>query len=498
MAPPANPKRWWSLLGLCTFTALVWLTATDMSIALPAVGKDFKASMDSMQWAVSGYFLAGSLIIVGGRLGDLRGRRLIFFIGGALLLIGSVVAGTATGNEQLVVGRVIQGIGAAAILPTSLALVAVGFPAKERPKAVAIWIATAWVGQGVGPLIGGGLVDAFGWQAIFWINLPLGLLALLLVWKTTPESSSEKGGKLDVPGAVILMGALVMLSYALVAFDTAKKGELIALFLGSLILFAAFALVERRAKDPLVPLSVFKRPKFMGAVSANLLANISFAVVVFLMALYLQIVLNENAFVSGAMLLPATAAILICNAIGESWTRQGKFLLAIALGMGFLAAGCVVLTFLNGTYESLLPGLILVGIGVGLQITPATELAVTTSGTGEGVASGVYKATSMIGGSIGVAAATTVFQGVATKKLEKAVSASASDFKGWQLSDLLDVMTGSETPIGLSVNARSSVNKAFEIAAGDAMWVGAAAAILGLMLAFALLGDRRKRRTRTA
>jgi len=198
MAPPANPKRWWSLLGLCTFTALVWLTATDMSIALPTVGKDFKASMDSMQWAVSGYFLAGSLIIVGGRLGDLRGRRLVFFIGGALLLIGSIVAGTSTGNEQLVVGRVIQGIGAAAILPTSLALVAVGFPAKERPKAVAIWIATAWVGQGVGPLIGGGLVDAFGWQAIFWINLPLGLLALLLLLALLPSRQRQQRRRLWV------------------------------------------------------------------------------------------------------------------------------------------------------------------------------------------------------------------------------------------------------------------------------------------------------------
>lgn len=498
MAPAANPNRWWSLLGLCTFTALVWLTATDMSIALPTVGKAFRASMDSMQWAVSGYFLAGSLIIVGGRLGDLKGRRLVFFGGGALLLIGSVVAATSSGNEQLVVGRVIQGIGAAAILPSSLALVAVGFPDKERPKAVAIWIATAWVGQGVGPLIGGGLVDALGWQAIFWINLPLGLLALLLVWKTTPESSSDDGGKLDIPGAVILMGALVMLSYALVSFDTAKTGELVALFVGAVVLFAAFALVEKRTKDPLVPLSVFKRPKFMAAVSANLLANVSFAVVVFLMALYLQIVLNESAFVSGAMLLPATAAILICNAIGERWTRQGRFLLSIGLGMGFLAAGCVVLTFLTGTYGSLLPGLILVGIGVGLQITPATELAVTTSGTGEGVASGVYKATSMIGGSVGVAAATTVFQSVATKKIEDAIAKSTKAFEGWKATDLLDVMTGSESPIGLTVTAKSGVNKAFEIAAGDAMWVGAAAAILGLILAFTLLTNRSKRRTRTA
>ena len=143
-----NPYRWWSLLGLCGFTFLIWLTATDINIALPTIGREFKDSMDSLQWAVSGYFLAGSLIIVGGRLGDLRGRRKIFLIGGGLLLVGSVVAALAGGVEQLVAGRVIQGVAAAAILPTSLAMVAVGFPPEERPRAVAIWIAVAWGARG--------------------------------------------------------------------------------------------------------------------------------------------------------------------------------------------------------------------------------------------------------------------------------------------------------------------------------------------------------------
>ena len=483
-----NPYRWWSLLGLCGFTFLVWLTATDINIALPTIGRDFKDSMDSLQWAVSGYFLAGSLIIVGGKLGDLRGRRMIFLIGGGLLMVGSVVAALAGGVEQLVAGRVIQGIAAAAILPTSLAMVAVGFPPEERPRAVAIWIAVAWGGQGVGPLIGGGLVDAFGWPGIFWLNIPLGLVFLALVFKTTPESRAAEGGKLDVPGAFLIMTGLFLISFGLVQFDTASPGELVLLFGGAVAALIAFVLVERRAEDPLVPLSVFRRPRFMGAVSANFLANVAFAVVVFLMALYLQIVLVEDPLTAGALLLPATATILLFNVIGERLTRQGRFRIAIALGMVFLGAGCLVLTFLDGTYGSLLPGFILVGIGIGLQITPATELAVTASGAGEGVASGVFKATSMIGGSIGVALATAVFQKSASSKLASEINADPSSFTGRTETSLLDVITGSQTPVGLPDVVKSATDGAFEAAAGDAMFVGVIAALVGLILAVTLLG----------
>jgi EmrB/QacA subfamily drug resistance transporter len=485
---PLNPYRWWSLVGLCGFTFLVWLTATDINIALPTIGREFKDPMDSLQWAVSGYFLAGSLIIVGGRLGDLKGRRLIFMAGGALLLVGSVVAALAGGVEQLVGGRVIQGVAAAAILPTSLAMVAVGFPPEERPKAVAIWIAVAWGGQGVGPLIGGGLVDAFGWPGIFWVNIPLGLAFLALVFKTTPESSDDDGGKLDVPGAFLIMGGLLLVSFGLVQFDTASSGELVLLFGGAIVLFILFALVERKVADPLVPLSVFSKPKFMGAVSANFLANVAFAVVVFLMALYLQIVLVEDPLTAGALLLPATATILLFNLIGEWMTRTGRFRLAIALGMLFLGIGCLVLTGLDGTYGSLLPGFILVGIGIGLQITPATELAVTTSGAGEGVASGVFKATSMIGGSIGVALATAVFQSRASSKLAAEIDASPDTFAGRTETSLLDVITGSQTPVGLPDLVKKATDGAFEVAAGDAMFVGVLAAVIGLVLALALLG----------
>jgi len=481
-----NPKRWASLFALCLLTGLVWLTASDISIALPTIGKAFGGSMDSLQWAVNGYFLTGSLIIVGGRLGDIIGRRRLFIIGAGLLITGSLVAMTASGVNQLVAGRLIEGVGAAAILPTSLAMVAVGFPEKERAKAIGIWIATAWGGQGVGPLIGGALVQAFGWQAIFWINIPLGLAAVWLVLRTTQESSAgEVGAKLDIPGAVTLVGGIALVSLALVSMDTATSTELIGMGVGALVLFALFALIESRTADPLLPLSVFRRPLFVGSVTANLLANVAFAAVVFLMSLYLQDVLGYGALKAGALLLPATITVLIVNVIGQKLTERKIFRFPIVLGMMFLAAGCLLLTTLDQTYASLIPGFILVGIGVGLQITPATELAIDSAGVGEGVASGAFKSTSMIGGSLGVAAATAVFQNVSSTDLGGQIHRGLA--AGLDKTHLLDVMTGSYRPEGLPESVISLTHLAFDDGAGYAMWVAAGAALIGIVTSAILL-----------
>ncbi|MEI6447502.1 MAG: MFS transporter [Actinomycetes bacterium] len=494
-----NPKRWTSLFGLCLLTGLVWLTASDISIALPTIGKEFGGSMDSLQWAVNGYFLTGSLIIVGGKLGDLIGRRKLFLIGSGLLIAGSVVAMTATATPQLVVGRLIEGVGAAAILPTSLAMVAVGFPEAERAKAIGIWIATAWGGQGVGPVIGGALVQALGWQAIFWINIPLGALAIWIVLRTTPESkAAEEGGKLDIPGAVTLVGGIAILAYALVAFDTASTAQLVGMGAAALVLFALFALIETKVADPLLPLAVFTRRFFTGSVLANLLANVAFGAMVFMMSLYLQEVLGYGALKAGALLLPATITVLIINVIGQKLTERRVYRLPIGLGMAFLAVGAYLLTSLDQSYSSLLPGFILIGIGVGLQITPATELAIDSAGVGEGTASGAFKATSMIGGSLGVAAATAVFQGKAGGIFKGELTDGTLDFiprsysvsESADLKHLLDFMTGSFRPDvspDLFDRVKAITDAAFVSGAGAAMWVAAGAAIIGTITSVVLL-----------
>ncbi len=201
-----NPNRWLSLVGLCAVTALVWVTASDISLALPTIGRALGGSMDTLQWAVNGYFLAGSLIIVGGKLGDIFGRRLIFSIGTLLILAGSIVAGLAQDSTMLIIGRVIEGVGAAAVLPTALAIVAVSFTGKERDTAIGAWITTCWGAQALGPLVGGLLIATLSWQWIFWINLPIGTVALLLMWKTTAESFEEGIARsIDIPGVVTLV-----------------------------------------------------------------------------------------------------------------------------------------------------------------------------------------------------------------------------------------------------------------------------------------------------
>jgi MFS family permease len=237
-----SPNRWLSLIGICAVTALVWVTASDISLALPTIAREFGGSMDTLQWAVNGYFLAGSLIIVGGKLGDIFGRRFVFAMGTLLILVGSVVAGLAQDPTMLIVGRIIEGVGAAAILPSALAIVAVSFSGRERDTAIGAWIATCWGAQAVGPLVGGLLIATLSWQWIFWINLPIGAVALLLMWKTTPESSEEGADRrIDIGGALTLVGGIGLISYGLVQADTASPRELAGYFLVALLLLVASA-----------------------------------------------------------------------------------------------------------------------------------------------------------------------------------------------------------------------------------------------------------------
>jgi MFS family permease len=296
MPTVVNPRRWWSLVAICAVTALVWVTASDISIALPTIGRELGGSMDTLQWAVNGYYLAGSLIIVAGRIGDIFGRRLLFGIGTILVLVGSVVAGIATDPTLLVVGRLIQGVGAAAILPTALAIVAVSFEGKQKDTAIGAWIATCWGAQALGPLVGGILIAALSWQWLFWINLPIGIGALVAMWLTTPESAEADADRhVDMIGLVTLVGGIFLISYGLVMTDSLGGRVLGLIFASAILLLGLFVFAERRVRSPLVDLRIFRQRMFDGAVLANLIANFTFGAVVFFMALHLQVVEGKTA-----------------------------------------------------------------------------------------------------------------------------------------------------------------------------------------------------------
>ncbi len=489
-----NPNRWLSLVGLCAVTALVWVTASDISLALPTIGRALGGSMDTLQWAVNGYFLAGSLIIVGGKLGDIFGRRLIFSIGTLLILAGSIVAGLAQDSTMLIIGRVIEGVGAAAVLPTALAIVAVSFTGKERDTAIGAWITTCWGAQALGPLVGGLLIATLSWQWIFWINLPIGTVALLLMWKTTAESFEEGISRsVDIPGVVTLVGGIGLISYGLAQADTASPRALGTYFLIAILLLTAFVLIERRTANPIVQLQIFRHGRFSGAVLANLIANVIFGAAIFFMALYLQVVEQKSPLETGVLLLPATIPILVLNPFGTRLARRFGPWLPTAAGMILLAIASVLMLDLGGTYNQLIAPFLLLGAGIGLQITPCAAVAVEDpDGAGEGVASGVYKASSMIGGALGVAAASAIFQSRARFELNSLLAPYKPSSE--TLGRYLDVMTGSVNVTDIipaaGEDVMATVTKAFDVALAYAMLPSVLVAVLGAGLAVLLLRDK--------
>lgn len=471
-------------------TALVWFTASDISIALPTIGAWMGGdNADKLQWAVNGYFLAGSLIIVTGRLGDVFGRRKMFAVGVLLIVAGSVVAALAQGPTMLIAGRIIEGVGAASVLPNALAIIAVTFTGANRDKAIGTWVAVCWGSQAVGPLVGGALIEAFSWQAIFWVNLPLALGALVLVWKTTAESVDETTGRsVDVPGAITIFAGLALLNYALVDSDTAEPGMLAGILVASLAFLALFVIIESRTKVPLVKLSIFRRGAFDGAVLANLLSNFVFGAAVFFMALYLQVVLKESPLSAGALLLPATVPILLVTPVGAILGRRFGPWMPVTLSLVVIGLSAVFFTGLGDTYGRLLVPFVLLGVGVGLQITMTARVSVDDAGdAGEGVASGVYKASSMIGGSLGVAALTAVFQNSADSKVRELVSGAGPDL----LAKMKDVLTGARSvselrlPGGLRV--QDTIDAVFDYALSNAMWVAAAISAAGALACFLMM-----------
>ena len=489
-----NPRRWWSLVAICAVTALVWITASDISIALPTIGRELGGSMDTLQWAVNGYFLTGSLIIVGGRLGDIFGRRRVFAFGTVCVLVGSVATGIATSPELLIIGRLIQGVGAAAILPTALAIVAVSFEGKQKDTAIGAWITTCWGAQALGPLVGGLLIASLSWQWLFWMNLPIGIVALVAMWMTTPESAEAGADRhVDLIGLVTLVGGLFLISYGLVMTDTLGARALGAIFGGAIVVLGLFVFVERRVRSPLVDLRIFKQRMFDGAVLSNLIANFTFGAVVFFMALHLQVVEGKTALAAGALLLPATIPILLLNPIGTRLGQKVGPWLPTAVGMALLGIAAFLLTELSSGYAQLLLPFVLIGAGIGLQITPCATVAMRdTGGVGEGTASGVFKASSMIGGSLGVAAGTAVFQLTVRRDLSSELDRLG--IPADKAGELLDVITGSRTIQSLTDldlgQATDIVHSAFNLGLAHAMWPSILTAALGVVIALLLLKGR--------
>ncbi|EME23371.1 MFS transporter [Rhodococcus triatomae] len=415
MQAAVSPRRWVSLAAICTAAGLVWLAFADLGVAVPTIADDFHADLSALAWANNAFSLvAGSLVIAAGKFGDVFGRRRMLLLGIVLFSGFSVVAALAGNVEMLILGRALMGIGAALILPATLALIPPQFSGKTLLTAFGVWQAVAWGGQAVAPAIGGVITDTVGWPWLFWINIPLGLGAYAVIHAFTPESSDASATrKVDWLGLATIGLAVFALLFALT--EGPGVGWSSPLVVGPLaaavVLAVAWVWIERTVSDPLVDLSLCRLRPYDGALTANLVMNLAYAGLTYLLVLWLQNARGYSAVEAGLLMLPATIGIFAFIPIGGRLDAARGGRMPVLLGLLVLGLGLFVFTPMRaGSGLWLLAlGLVVVGVGLGMLSTPVSNTAVgDVPETLAGTAAGVFKMSSMVGGALGVAVLTAL------------------------------------------------------------------------------------------
>lgn len=405
-------NRWLILVLVCFAQFMVVLDATVVNVALPSIQNDLGLSEANLQWIVNAYTLVfGGFLLLGGRAGDLLGRKRLFLFGLVVFTAASLLDGLASSSGMLIGARALQGLGAAFISPAALAIITTTFrEGAERAKALGVWAAIAIGGSAVGLVVGGALTQLLSWPWIFFINVPVGVAVLVLSLRYLPESRDEEAHRsFDIAGAVSITAGLMTLVYAIVQAGEHgwTSARTLVLFALAAVLHIAFVVIERRSKAPLVRLSIFSVRSLRAAnVSMFLVASGLFAMF-FFNTLYIQRVLGYGPLEAGLAFLPFTAGIMVSAGFASKFTpRLGVRPVAIG-GMLVTIGGMVLLTRISvdGSYASdVLPALVLTALGLGAVFVPLTLVATTgLENEDQGLASGIFNTSQQIGGALGLA-----------------------------------------------------------------------------------------------
>ncbi len=387
-----------------------------MTTALPVLRTELSASLTELQWMVNAYTLAfASLMIAAATLGDRLGRRRVFVGGIVLFALASIASALATTPELLIAARTVQGAGAAAVMPLSLTLLAAAVPPARRAMAIGVWGAVSGLGVALGPVIGGAVVDGISWQAIFWINVPVALVAVPLVLRVLPESSG-RAQRIDVPGLLLAAAGVLALVWAVVNGNDEGwgSGRIVGATAAGVVLLVGFLRREARTDHPLVPLGLFRVRSFSVANGSAFLFSVGVFGTVFVLSQYLQIGMGYSPLAAGIRTLPWTAApMLVAPLAGLLAPRLGVRPLLTA-GLALQAVGLAWQAAVIGdatVYADLVPGLALAGIGMGLTFAPsATAVLADMVPDDHGTASSVNATIREVGGAVGVAVVVAVFQ----------------------------------------------------------------------------------------
>jgi EmrB/QacA subfamily drug resistance transporter len=412
------------LLATSLGVLLAQIDTSVVNLGLKSIARDLSAGVSEMQWVIDAYNVVyATLLLTGGTLGDIYGRRRIFLLGIALFTMGTIVCALAPNAAVLIAGRAVSGLGAAFALPMSLVLLTLAYPRREeRAHAMGIWASCNGLAFIIGPTLGGWLVDSVGWRSIFYMSLPACAAALLLALYAIEESSEPEGRRLDLPGQILAIVALG--GFAFAAIEGSHWGWttlLFAVLTGAALAAAAFVWVEARTPDPLLPLSFLGQPVFTAALAVAGLMTFGMYALLFIMPLYFQTMRGATPFIAGLELLPMSVSFVVVSQLVGYLSNNFGPRIVMTAGMACMGLGALAIAFISeGTsliFISL--SLFVVGIGLGLNTAPVNGVAVAAVPPARsGTASGVLNTARMVGATMGVAILGSVFAAYAGQQAD--------------------------------------------------------------------------------
>jgi EmrB/QacA subfamily drug resistance transporter len=485
-------RKWWTLVLISIATFMLLLDITVVNVALPDIQRDLDASLSSLQWVVDAYSLTlAAFLLTAGSLGDRLGRRRVFSIGFALFTFASFLCGISGDPTLLNLARGLQGVGGAAMFATSLALIGQEFHGRERATAFGVWGATIGGAVAIGPLVGGLITEHLGWEWIFFVNLPIGVLAIALTEVRLVNVAAQDAAKVDVPGLLAFSLGLFLLIFALIRGNAEGWGSaaIVASLSGAAILLLAFVAIESRSAHPMLDLTLFRKPAFNGvsAVAFGLSAGM-FAMFLYL-TIYMQGVLGYTPLETGLRFLPLTVLSFVASPIAGALSHRIPIRVLLGVGLGSVGLGLLLMHGLDPSsgLSELLPGFLIAGAGIGIANPGIGQAAIAVVPVEKsGMGSGINTTFRQVGIATGVAALGALFQSRVEARLAELLPNAPSGL-GEAVSSGGSRAAAAVAPPGQRLELAEASRTAFVSGLNEILLIGAILAFAAAALGFALV-----------
>jgi EmrB/QacA subfamily drug resistance transporter len=496
-------RKWWTLIAVSVATFMLLLDITVVNVALPSIREDLGASFTDLQWVVDAYALTlAALVLTAGSLADRLGRRRVFAAGLGIFSVASLLCALAPDPIFLNLSRALQGVGGAVMFAVSLALIAQEFtPGRERGMAMGAYGATIGVAVAVGPLVGGALTDGLGWEAIFYLNVPIGIAAIVVTLLKLRESRDPNATRVDWAGVATFSAALFLLVLALVRGNEEGWGSslIVSLFVAAAALFAAFVAIERRVPEPMLPLGLFRRRAFTGVQLAAFAISGSMLAMFLYLTLYMQNYLGYSPLEAGLRYLPITLASFFAAPIAGALLSRVPARVMLSTGLGLVGLGLLLMSGIEpgDEWTTLLGGFLVAGAGIGLLNPVIADVAVSVVPKEQsGMASGINDTFRQVGIAVGIAAWGAIFVGSGADRVAELTGRmpAASGDRPRQLVEAASSGSLDQVLQAVPAAARDTVvtaaGEGFLTGLNDVLTLGALLSLTGALFALWLVRER--------